>query len=137
MSASAPDKGVPKQVLEGAKCVAVIPKLVKGAFVIGGEHGTGVATCRTSTNSWSAPALFSVSGINLAGGPQIGGKSTDLLMFIMNDQGMNELISGHFKVGADAWARRSGRAARIGGGRLESRNFDILKQQRRVHWRFA
>jgi SH3 domain-containing YSC84-like protein 1 len=102
MSASAPDKGVPKQVLEGAKCVAVIPKLVKGAFVIGGEHGTGVATCRTSTNSWSAPALFSVSVINLAGGPQIGGKSTDLLMFIMNDQGMNELISGHFKVGADA-----------------------------------
>lgn len=102
MSAAAPDKGVPKQVLEGAKCVAVIPKLVKGAFVVGGEHGTGVATCRTSGNNWSPPAPFSVSGISW--GPQIGGKSTDLLMFIMNDQGMNDLISGHIKVGADVSA---------------------------------
>ena len=102
MSATAPDKGVPKQVLEGAKCVAVIPKLVKGAFIVGGEHGTGVATCRTTGNTWSAPAPFSVSGISW--GPQIGGKSTDLLMFIMNDQGMNDLISGHIKVGADVSA---------------------------------
>jgi lipid-binding SYLF domain-containing protein len=82
--------------------VAVIPKLIKGAFVVGGEHGTGVATCRTSTNNWSAPAPFSVAGISW--GPQIGGKSTDLLMFIMNDQGMKDLISGHFKVGADVSA---------------------------------
>jgi lipid-binding SYLF domain-containing protein len=102
MSATAPDKGVPKQVLGGAKCVAVIPKLVKGAFIVGGEHGTGVATCRTTGNTWSAPAPFSVSGISW--GPQIGGKSTDLLMFIMNDQGMNDLISGHIKVGADVSA---------------------------------
>jgi lipid-binding SYLF domain-containing protein len=102
MSATAPDKGVPKQVLEGAKCVAVIPKLVKGAFVVGGEHGTGVATCRTGSNNWSAPAPFSVSGISW--GPQIGGKSSDLLMFIMNDQGMNDLITGHIKVGADVSA---------------------------------
>jgi|SRR5215470_7889678 len=65
MSAAAPDKGVPKQVLEGAKCVAVIPKLVKKAFVVGGGHGTGVATCRTSEGKWSAPAPFSVSGISL------------------------------------------------------------------------
>jgi len=102
MTANAPDKGVPQQVLEGAKCVAVIPKLVKGAFIVGGEHGTGVATCRTSGNVWSAPAPFSVSGISW--GAQIGGKSTDLLMFIMNDQGMNSLISGHIKVGADVSA---------------------------------
>jgi len=116
MSATAPDKGVPKQVLEGAKCVAVIPKLVKGAFVVGGEHGTGVATCRTSTNSWSAPAPFSVSGISW--GPQIGGKSSDLLMFIMNDQGMNDLIAGHIKVGADVSAAAGpvGRQASAEGG---------------------
>jgi lipid-binding SYLF domain-containing protein len=87
--------------LSGAKCVAVIPKLVKGAFVVGGEHGNGVATCRTSSG-WSAPAPFSVSGISW--GPQIGGKSTDLVMFIMNDQGMQDLMSGHFKVGADVSA---------------------------------
>jgi SH3 domain-containing YSC84-like protein 1 len=101
MSATAPDKGVPKEVLQGAKCVAVIPKLVKGAFVVGGEHGDGVATCRSGA-SWSAPAPFSVSGISW--GPQIGGKSTDLVMFIMNDQGMNDLLSGHFKVGGDVSA---------------------------------
>ena len=102
MSSTAPDKGVPNQVLQGAKCVAVIPKLVKGAFIVGGEHGTGVATCRTSNGNWSAPAPFSVSGISW--GPQIGGKSTDLVMFIMNEQGMNDLIAGHIKLGADVSA---------------------------------
>jgi lipid-binding SYLF domain-containing protein len=101
MTQMAPDKGVPKEVLSGAKCVAVIPKLVKGAFVVGGEHGNGVATCRASSG-WSAPAPFTVSGISW--GPQIGGKSTDLVMFIMNDQGMQDLMSGHFKVGADVSA---------------------------------
>jgi lipid-binding SYLF domain-containing protein len=101
ISSTAPDKGVPNTVLEGTKCVAVIPKLVKGAFIVGGEHGTGVATCKNN-NSWSAPAPFSVSGISW--GPQIGGKSTDLVMFIMNDQGMNDLMRGHIKVGADVSA---------------------------------
>lgn len=101
MSAAAGDKGIPDQVLQGAKCVAVIPKLVKGAFVVGGEHGTGVATCKNN-GTWSAPAPFSLSGISW--GPQIGGKSTDLLMFIMNDQGMTDLLRGHIKVGADVSA---------------------------------
>jgi len=102
MSTTAPDKGVPREVLEGAKCVAVIPKLVKAAFVVGGEHGTGVATCRTASNNCSSPAPFSVSGISW--GPQIGGKSTGLMMFIMNQQGMDDLIRGHIKVGADVSA---------------------------------
>lgn len=101
MTATAGDKGVPMEVLEGAKCVAVIPKLIKGAFIVGGEHGDGVATCR-SANGWSAPAPFSVSGISW--GPQIGGKSTDLMMFVMNDEGMKSLLSGHFKVGGDVSA---------------------------------
>jgi lipid-binding SYLF domain-containing protein len=100
---SAPaDKGVPKDVLDHAKCVAVIPKLVKGAFVVGGEHGKGVATCKSGANEWSAPAPFEVSGISW--GPQIGGKSTDLMMFVMNDQGMNDLMKGHIKLGADVSA---------------------------------
>src|SRR5439155_5557548 len=116
MSATAPDKGVPKKILEGAKCVAVIPKLVKGAFIVGGEHGSGVATCRTSNGSWSAPAPFSVSGISW--GAQIGGKSTDLVMFIMNDQGMNDLLAGHVKVGADVSAASGpvGRSASADAG---------------------
>jgi len=101
MTTTAPDKAIPQQVLAGAKCVAVIPKLVKGAFVVGGEHGTGVATCRAN-GSWSPPAPFSVSGISW--GPKIGGKSTDLVMFIMNEQGMNDLMAGHIKVGADVSA---------------------------------
>lgn len=116
MSATAPDKGIPQEVLEGAKCVAVIPKLVKGAFIVGGEHGTGVATCRTANHSWSAPAPFSVSGISW--GPQIGGKSTDLMMFIMNDQGMSDLMKGHIKVGADVSAAAGpvGRSASASAG---------------------
>ena len=101
ITTTAPDKAIPKQVLAGAKCVAVIPKLIKGAFVVGGEHGTGVATCR-ATGNWSAPAPFSLSGISW--GPQIGGKSSDLVMFIMNEQGMNDLMAGHIKVGADVSA---------------------------------
>ena len=102
ITTTAPDKAIPQQVLAGAKCVAVIPKLVKGAFVVGGEHGTGVATCRPNGGNWSPPAPFSVSGISW--GPQIGGKSTDLVMFIMNEQGMNDLMAGHIKVGADVSA---------------------------------
>jgi lipid-binding SYLF domain-containing protein len=115
MSGTAPDKGVPKEVLEGAKCVAVIPKLIKGAFIVGGEHGTGVATCRAN-GKWSSPAPFSVSGVSW--GPQIGGKSTDLLMFFMNDQGMNNLMEGHVKVGADVSAAAGpvGRQASAEGG---------------------
>ena len=102
ITSASPDKGVPNDVLHGAKCVAVIPKLVKGAFVVGGEHGDGVATCRTPENKWSPPAPFSVSGVSW--GPQIGGKSTDLVMFIMNEEGMNGLMKGHIKLGADVSA---------------------------------
>jgi SH3 domain-containing YSC84-like protein 1 len=116
LTSTAPDQGIPNQVLDGAKCVAVIPKLVKGAFVVGGEHGTGVATCRISSGTWSSPAPFSVSGISW--GPQIGGKSTDLVMFIMNDQGMNDLLQGHIKVGADVSAAAGpvGRSASADAG---------------------
>lgn len=101
MTALAPDKGVPNEVLSGAKCVAVIPKLVKGAFIVGGEHGNGVATCRPAS-TWSAPAPFTVSGLSF--GPQFGGKSSDVVMFIMNEEGMKDLMAGHIKVGADVSA---------------------------------
>ncbi len=116
ITSAAPDKGVPKDVLDGAKCVAVIPKLIKGAFIVGGEHGTGVATCKTANNRWSAPAPFSVSGVSW--GPQIGGKSTDLMMFIMNDQGMTGLLKGHIKLGADVSAAAGpvGRSASADAG---------------------
>lgn len=91
--------GIPDSVLTGAKCIAVIPHMVKGAFMVGGEHGSGLATCRTSSG-WSAPAPFDISGGSI--GWQIGGQSSDLVMMVMNQQGMDQLMSGHFKVGAGA-----------------------------------
>jgi SH3 domain-containing YSC84-like protein 1 len=91
--------GIPDSVLRGAKCIAVIPHMIKGAFMVGGEHGSGLASCRTSSG-WSAPAPFDISGGSI--GWQIGGQSSDLVMMVMNDQGMNQLMSGHFKVGAGA-----------------------------------
>jgi len=100
-SMSAPDKGIPSQIIGSAECVAVIPSLLKGGFVFGGAYGKGVATCRTSTG-WSAPAFFRLEGGSF--GLQIGGQAVDLIMLIMNQRGMEALLSSHFKLGADAAA---------------------------------
>jgi len=115
MTSAAPDRAVPRDVLESAKCVAVIPHLIKGAFIVGGEHGVGVATCKTGAGAWSAPAPFSVSGISW--GPQIGGESNDIVM-MMNDEGMRGLLGGHVKVGADVSAAAGpvGRQASVDAG---------------------
>jgi lipid-binding SYLF domain-containing protein len=95
---SAPDKGIPNEVFESAKCVAVVPSMVKGGFVFGAEHGRGVATCRTD-HGWSAPAFFVITGGSW--GLQIGVQAADLVMLIMNQQGMNDLLSSKFKLGAN------------------------------------
>jgi len=96
-----PDKGIPEELLDSAKCVAVIPSMVKIGFVFGGRHGRGIATCRTNSG-WSAPAPFSVTGGSW--GLQIGGEAVDVVMLVMNDQGMEKMLSSKFKVGADASA---------------------------------
>ncbi|HWR35062.1 MAG TPA: lipid-binding SYLF domain-containing protein [Clostridia bacterium] len=96
-----PDKGIPQEVFDNAKCIAVVPRMVKAAFVFGGKHGRGVATCRTA-NGWSAPAFISVGGGSW--GLQIGAQSIDLVMTVMNDQGMQHMLSNKFQVGADAAA---------------------------------
>jgi len=96
-----PDKGIPEEVLEHAKCVAVVPHMVKGGFVFGGKGGKGVATCRTATG-WSAPAFITISGGNW--GLQIGVEAVDLVMIIQNEKGMQRLLSSNFHVGADASA---------------------------------
>jgi len=98
---SAPDKGIPEEVLEHAKCVAVVPHLVKGGFVFGAENGRGVATCRTA-KGWSAPAFFAITGGSW--GLQIGVEGIDLVMIIQNDKGMGRLLESKFQVGADASA---------------------------------
>src|SRR6202521_978119 len=96
-----PEKGVPEEVLEHAKCVAVVPHMVKGGFVFGGKGGKGVATCRTA-NGWSAPAFITISGGSW--GLQIGVETVDLVMIIQNEKGMQKLLSSNFHVGADASA---------------------------------
>ena len=96
-----PDKGIPEEVLEHAKCVAVVPHMVKGGFVFGGKGGKGVATCRTA-NGWSAPAFITISGGNW--GLQIGVEAVDLVMIIQNEKGMQKLLESNFHVGADASA---------------------------------
>jgi len=92
---STPDKGIPEEVLSGAKCILVVPDLIKGGFVFGGKHGRGVATCRTA-EGWSAPAFVSVGGGSW--GLQIGVEDVDLVMLVMNDRGLQHLLSSKFEL---------------------------------------
>ena len=96
-----PDKGIPDEVLEHAKCVAVIPHMVKGGLIFGAKGGKGVATCRT-TDGWSAPAFITISGGSW--GLQIGVEAVDVVMIIQNEKGMQKLLSSNFHIGADASA---------------------------------
>jgi SH3 domain-containing YSC84-like protein 1 len=96
-----PDKGIPEEVLEHAKCVAVIPHMVKGGFIFGAKEGKGVATCRTA-NGWSAPAFITVSGGSW--GLQIGVEAVDVVLIIQNDKGMQRLLESNFQIGGDASA---------------------------------
>src|SRR5258708_8463255 len=96
-----PDKGIPEEVLEHAKCIAVVPHMVKGGFIFGGKGGKGVATCRTA-NGWSAPAFITISGGSW--GLQIGVEAVDVVLIIQNEKGMQKLLSSNFQIGADASA---------------------------------
>jgi len=106
--AATPDKGIPDEVYKNAKCVAVVPRMLKGAFIFGGKHGRGLATCRVPDGGWSAPAFFTISGGSW--GLQVGAESIDLVMMIMNDEGARHLLQNKFQVGADA----SGAAGPVG-----------------------
>lgn len=92
---STPDKGIPEEVLSNAKCILVVPDLIKGGFIVGGKHGRGVATCRTP-DGWSAPAFVSVGGGSW--GLQIGVEGVDLVMLVMNDRGLQHLLSSKFEL---------------------------------------
>ncbi len=91
---SAPDKGIPEDLLAKAQCVMIVPGLKKGAFIVGGEYGRGFALCR-SDGQWGGPASF---------GAQIGGESTDVVMLVMNRRGMEKLATDKFTIGGDASA---------------------------------
>jgi lipid-binding SYLF domain-containing protein len=96
---SAPDSGIPEEILGKAECVAVVPSMLKGGFIVGAKYGRGLATCRTA-KGWSAPAFFLMEGGSV--GFQIGGQAVDLVMLIMNNDGMQHLLSSKFELGADA-----------------------------------
>jgi lipid-binding SYLF domain-containing protein len=98
----APDKGIPEEVIEHAKCIAVVPHMIKGGFVFGAQGGRGVVSCRTASARWSAPAFFAVTGGTL--GLQIGVEGVDLVMVVQNDKGMQHMLSSKFQLGVDASA---------------------------------
>src|SRR5436305_11617932 len=93
-----PDKGIPEETLSNAKCILVVPDLIKGGFIFGDKHGRGVATCRT-TEGWSAPGFVSVGGGSW--GLQIGVEGVDLVMLVMNDQGFQHLLSSKFQLSGE------------------------------------
>jgi lipid-binding SYLF domain-containing protein len=110
---AAQDKSIPMNILEQATCVAVVPGMLKGAFVFGAQYGQGVVTCRTG-HGWSAPVFIRMAGGSF--GFQIGGQSTDLVLVAVNDRGFQDLLKNKFKIGGDASAAagpvgRSGQAA--------------------------
>jgi lipid-binding SYLF domain-containing protein len=96
---SAPDSGIPQDILGKSECVAVVPSMLKGGFIVGGKYGRGLASCRTP-KGWSAPAFFTIAGGSF--GFQIGGQAVDLVMLIMNKDGVQHLLSSKFALGADA-----------------------------------
>ncbi len=96
-----PDKGIPDNVMKDARCVAVVPSMMKAAFIFGGNYGKGVASCHNA-KGWSAPAPILLGGGSW--GLQIGGEAVDLVLLIMNDRGMENLLASKFKIGADASA---------------------------------
>jgi lipid-binding SYLF domain-containing protein len=96
---AAPDSGIPQEILGKAECVAVVPSMLKGGFVFGAKYGRGLASCRTP-KGWSTPAFFTIEGGSF--GFQIGGQAVDLVMLIMNDDGMRHLLADKFEIGADA-----------------------------------
>jgi len=96
---NAPDQGIPNDLLNSAKCIAIIPGDIKFAFVFGGSYGRGIAACRTG-HGWSAPMFVAIDGGSV--GYQIGGSSTDLVLLFMNDHALQSLLGDKFKLGADA-----------------------------------
>jgi len=96
---TAPDKGVPQSIIEKAQAIVVIPSTVKGALVIGAQHGRGVMSAKSAAG-WSAPAFVTLTGGSL--GMQIGGQATDIVLVVVNERGITNLAQNTFKIGGDA-----------------------------------
>jgi len=124
-SVSAPDKGIPRNLLEKAECVGVFPGVKKAALIVGGEGGKGVFTCRNGSGM-SAPAFFKIGGPSI--GWQAGIQEADLVLLVMNKEGMDKLLTDKFKIGADA------QAAAGPVGRDAEASTDILLQAGMLSW---
>jgi lipid-binding SYLF domain-containing protein len=122
-----PDKGIPQDLLEKAKCVAIIPGEEKAAFIFGGNYGKGLATCRTA-NGWSAPMFVAVGGGSV--GFQIGASFTDVVMLFMNDHALQSLMSDKFKIGADATVAAGPVGRQAAAGTDVKLNAEILSYSR-------
>src|SRR5450755_583432 len=122
----APDKGIPEELLEKAKCIIIVPGLIKGAFGIGGKYGRGFASCRKAGDGWSSPAAVAIEGGSF--GLQLGGSSTDVTMLVMNESGMNRLLGDKFTLGGEA----SAAAGPV--GRQSSANTDVLLRAEILSW---
>ncbi len=100
--ASSPDKGIPQELLAKADCILIFPSVTKGAFIVGGKGGHGVASCRQPDGKMGSVAFYTVGGASI--GFQIGGQSADVVMLIMNEGGVNHLLSDKFTIGGEATA---------------------------------
>src|SRR6202045_4231253 len=97
---SAPDKGIPQELIENAHCIVIVPGLKTAAFIVGGKYGKGYLSCRNKSGAgWSAPGTVRIEGGSV--GFQIGGSETDLIMLVMNDRGEDKLLSSKFTLGAE------------------------------------
>jgi lipid-binding SYLF domain-containing protein len=123
---AAPDKGIPEELMDKAQCVVIVPGLKKGAFGVGGKYGRGFASCRRCSRGWSAPAAVAIEGGSF--GLQLGASSTDVIMLVMKESGMNRLLGDKFTIGGEA-------AAAAGPvGRQTSADTDVLMRAEMLSW---
>lgn len=125
----APDKGIPKDLLDKAECAVIFPSVKKAAFVVGASYGRGVITCRSGQlfdGPWSAPAMFALEGASF--GLQIGGEATDFVLLVMNEKGAESVMSSKVKLGADA----SAAAGPV--GRTTSAETDVVLKAEILSW---
>jgi lipid-binding SYLF domain-containing protein len=121
-----PDKGIPRDLFDKAQCIIIVPDLLKGAFGVGGKYGRGYVSCRHGAHGWSSPAAVAIEGGSF--GFQLGGSSTDVIMLVMNQSGMNRLLGDKFTLGGEA-------AAAAGPvGRQASANTDVLMRAEILSW---
>ena len=128
-SIAAPDKGIPRDLLNKADCVVVFPSVKKAAFIVGASYGRGVMTCRSGDNfrgRWSAPAMFALEGGSF--GLQIGGQATDFVLLVMNEQGAKSVMTSKVKLGGDA----SIAAGPV--GRATSAETDVVMKAQILSW---